>query len=169
MKMNKTIMKRTVTIAGLCFILATVQAKNIHDLFEKYADNERFTYVSVGKGATNLLNKFADADGVKIITEDLEFFSKINNIKILSLESETDEKLMNTILLEVNEIIKSEKFEPSAEGRSKGEQVSIYAKKMDQNVAEVLIVVKNKEELSLIWLNGDEKFLKVSSKISSKK
>ena len=163
-------MKKTVTMAVLCLItLATAQAKSIHDLFEKYADNERFTYVSVGKGAMNLVNKFADADGVKIITEDLEFFSKINNIKILSLESETDEKLMNTILLEANEIIKSEKFEPLAKGRSKGEQVSIYAKKIDQNVAEVLIVVKNKEEFSLIWLNGDEKFLKISSKIGSKK
>ena len=145
-------MKKTVTIAVLCLItLATAQARSIQDLFDKYADDERFTYVSVGRGAMNMVSGFIDF--ATIPSEDKEMISKINGVKILTLESATDEKLMKTIVTEVDKVVKDGQFESLAEVRDKGERVNVYMQ-TSKNTAELLIAVKNKKEMSLIWFSG---------------
>ena len=145
-------MKKTVTIAVLCLMtLVNAQAKKIQDLFDKYGDDERFTYVSVGKGAMNMVSGFVDF--AKISSEEKELISKINGVKILTLESEADEKLMNTIMLEMDKIVKDGQFESLAEVRDKSDRINVYMQ-TNKNTAELLIVVKDKKEMSLIWLSG---------------
>lgn len=144
-------MKKTIVLIMVCFTVATaMQAqKSIGAIFDKYADDERFTYVSVGKGAINLVKSFTNL--ADLSSEDKEAFSKMNSVKILTLESANEEKLTKSILADVDKIIKSNKYETIAEVRDKGERVNVYVAK---DKKELLVVNKNGDEMSLIWINS---------------
>ena len=51
-------------------------------------------------------------------------------------------------------MLESGKFETAIEARDKGEKVHIYYRLSAKDNADMLIVTRDKSELSLIWING---------------
>jgi len=47
-------MKRTMLLVAVLFFIAASQAQTLQSLFEKYSEDERFEYVSVGNGMMNM-------------------------------------------------------------------------------------------------------------------
>lgn len=143
-------MKKIITlIVALFMIVAVNQAQTLHGLFEKYSNNERFEYVSVGKGMMNMASALGG-----ITRNDKEMMSKMRSIKILTLESNSDSPLMKTFERDLNQVIDNGEFETAVETRSKGEQVHIYYRVGGNDNADMLIITKERGELSIIWFSG---------------
>jgi hypothetical protein len=141
--------KLIILVAALFMIVAANQAQTLKSLFDKYADDERFEYVSVGKGMMNLASAFGG-----IAKNDKEMMAKMRGIKILTLEANSDSPLMKAVERDLNQVIDDGDFEIAVEARDKGERVHIYYRVSGKDNADMLIVTKEKGELSLIWLTG---------------
>lgn len=142
-------MKKLITIVAVLLIFTAVKAQTLQSLFEKYGNDERFEYVSVGKGMMNMASAFGG-----IGKNDKEMMSKMRGIKILTLNAHSDSPLMKTVERELNQIIEVGNYETAVEARDKGERVHIYYRVSGKDNAEMLIVTKEKGELSLIWMTG---------------
>lgn len=143
-------MKKLITLVAALFIFVAVnQAQTLHGLFEKYSNDERFEYVSVGKGMMNMASSLGG-----ITNNSKEMMSKMRGIKILTLESNADSPLMKTFERDLHEVIADGEFETAVETRSKGEQVHIYYRVGGNDNADMLIITKEGGELSIIWFSG---------------
>jgi len=143
-------MKKLITIIAVLFIFTAVnQAQTLQGLFNKYGNDERFEYVSVGKGMMNFASSFGGVG-----KNDKEIMSKMKGIKILTLNAHSDSPLMKALIQELNQVIDAGNFETAVEARDKGERVNIYYRVSGKDNADMLIVTKEKGELSLIWMTG---------------
>jgi transcriptional regulator of NAD metabolism len=144
-------MKKLITlVAGLFILIAVNQAQTLQGLFSKYADDERFEYVSVGKGIMGMASVLGG-----LAKNDKEIMSKMRGIKILTLNSsEKTSMLMRSVEKELKDVLEVGDFETMVEAREKGEKVHIYYRINGKDNADMLIVSKEESELSLIWISG---------------
>jgi hypothetical protein len=142
-------MKRIMTLVAVILIVAAAQAQTLQSLFEKYSEDERFTYVTVGNGMMNLASKFGGNE-----KNGKEMMSKMKSIKILTLNGEANSSIMKTVLQELDKVVQIGNFETAVEARDKGERVHIYYRFSGKDNADMLIVTKEKSEFSLIWISG---------------
>ena len=146
-------MKKLVFIAILLTMMAGIApAQNLQRLFDKYADDERFSYVSVGAGAFNLASVFAQMDNME--EKGKKMLGKMKGIKILSLESGNDDKLMQSLVNDFDRVIKSGNFEKVVEVRDKGERVNIFFQVTGKDNMDMVIFTREKNEVNLIWISG---------------
>ena len=143
-------MKKILTLVAVLFFTIATQAQTLQSLFEKYSDDERFTYVTVGNGMMNLANVIG-RHGHQDKNKDM--VSKMKSIKILSLE-DGNAALMKSFVQELDKVLEAGKFETAIEARDKGERVHIYYRLSTKDNADMLIVTREKSELSLIWITG---------------
>jgi hypothetical protein len=142
-------MKRTMLLVAVLFFIAASQAQTLQSLFEKYSEDERFEYVSVGNGMMNMASSMGG-----ITMKDKGAASKMKSTKILTLKSTSDSQIMKTFEKELNQVLEAGKFETAVETRDKGESVHIYYHITGNDNIDQLIVAKTKSELSLIWNSG---------------
>jgi hypothetical protein len=142
-------MKKMITLVAVLLIVAASQAQTLQSFFDKYSNDERFEYVSVGKGMMNIGHVFG---GNK--KDNSEMMSKMKSIKILTLNAEASSALMKSVLNELDQVVEKGNFETAVEARDKGERVHIYYRFTGKDNADMLIVTKEKGEFSLIWITG---------------
>ena len=138
-----------ITLFALLLIVAASQAQTLQSFFDKYSNDERFEYVSVGKGMMNIGHAFG---GNK--KDNSEMMSKMKSIKILTLNAEASSALMKSVVSELDQVVEKGNFETAVEARDKGERVHIYYRFTGKDNADMLIVTKEKGEFSLIWITG---------------
>lgn len=144
-------MKKLVTSLFLGLIVALgVQAQEIKKVFDKYGDDERFTYVSVGKGAMNMAKSFS---ANYVGNSEMQIIEKMNGVRVLTLEG-GNEKIAKSFTNDIDKVIKSGNYEEIVNVRDKGERVNIYTQVDKENNAEMLIITKDSDEVSLIWITG---------------
>ena len=142
-------MKKIMTLVALLLLVSATQAQTLQSFFEKYSSDERFEYVSVGKGMMNIGHAFG---GNK--KDNSEMMSKMKSIKILTLNAEASSALMKSVVSELDQVVEKGNFETAVEARDKGERVHIYYRFTGKDNADMLIVTKEKGEFSLIWITG---------------
>lgn len=143
-------MKKVITMVVTLFLIAmTTEAQSLQKFFDKYADDERFQYVSVNKGMINMGNVLGG-----IAKADQKSFSKMNGIKILTLEASNESTIMKSVLQEIDRIVESGNFESAVEVRDKGERVNIYYRVIGTDNADMIIITKERSELNCIWISG---------------
>lgn len=143
-------MKKLITLFTVLFLISAVnQAQTLEKLFSKYGDDERFEYVSLGKGMFNMANGFGG-----IAKNEKEFVSKMRGLKILTLKADPNSAIMKSFTSELDQVLKSGNFETAMEVRDKGERVNIFYRVYDNDNADMLIITKNKGELNMIWISG---------------
>jgi len=125
---------------GQLGILGNSSLQTLQGLFKKYGNDECFEYVSVGKGMMNFASSFGGVG-----KNDKEIMSKMKGIKILTLNVHYDSPLMKAVIQELNQIIDAGNFETAVEARDKGERVNIYYRVSGKDNADMLIVLKKKE------------------------
>lgn len=142
--------KKIIFVIALIALAVNMQAqKSIEAVFEKYADDERFTYVSVGRGAVNMVKSLVDLD--EMTSKEKSIIENVTGLKILTLESKTEneEKLAKNIVSDIYRVVKTDQYDVVAEVREKGERVTIYTAK---NNKEMLLITNKANEMSLIWI-----------------
>ena len=138
----------------LAVLLLTASAglyaqKTMKAIFDKYADDERFSYVSVGKGAFNMVRSL-DVLG-DVTKNEKDMIANMTGLKILSLESSPNEAVYSTLLNDVQAATSADTHETLVEVREKGERTEIFVAK---DKSEMIIISKDAEDLSIIWLQG---------------
>jgi len=141
--------KIMVFIAALFIFVAANQAQTLQSLFEKYGEDERFEYVSVGKGMMNMGGFFGGN-----AKNDKEIMHKMQKIRILTLEADPNSALMKSVVSDLDKVVDEGNFETAVEVRDKGERVNIYYRVIGEDNADMLIVTKEKGEFSVIWISG---------------
>ncbi len=143
-------MKKILTlVASLLIFVAASQAQSLQKFFDKYGDDERFQYVSVSKGLMNMASVFGG-----LAKDDKKMMSKMQGLKILTLEENTESTFSKSVLKELYQIIENGNFETAVEVRDKGERVHIYYRISGNDDADMLLVTRDKSELSCIWIKG---------------
>ena len=132
----------------LIFVAAS-QAQSLQKFFDKYGDDERFQYVSVSKGLMNMASVFGG-----LAKDDKKMMSKMQGLKILTLEENTESTFSKSVMKELYQIIENGNFETAVEVRDKGERVHIYYRISGNDDADMLLVTRDKSELSCIWIKG---------------
>jgi hypothetical protein len=146
--------KRTILVATLLMMVIAAQAQQIQKIIDKYSSDDRFTYVSVGSGLMDLGMSFlGDAktkvDGLDFNTKDA--LSKLKGIRVLTLESEKDEKIMKTVVDDLTKAIREDsKAESLVEVKDKGEITNIFFTSEG-----LLIVTKDAKELTVVCILGE--------------
>ena len=144
------IMKKIITLVVTILMFATAnQAQTLEKLFDKYADDERFEYVSIGGGMMNLAGVLGGLD-----KKDKNIVSKMRGLKILTLNANSESTLWRQLDRDLKELLKVGNFESAVEARDKGEKVNIYYRFGVNNKSDMLIVSQEKGEFSLIWISG---------------
>lgn len=136
-------------VVSLLIISATTQAQTLQKFFNKYADDERFQYVSISKGIMNMASVFGG-----LAKDEKKMMSKMQGLKILTLEDHSDSPIMKTVINELNQIVDDGNFESAVEVREKGERVNILYRIVGVDNADLLIITKEKGEFSCIWIKG---------------
>lgn len=132
--------------------IGTQQAQTLDQFFDKYCKNDKFTYVSVGKGMMNTVKNYADFD-----EESKDMIP--NSVKILTLEEVTtvNSALAKQTITEIMSIMNTDNFEKTLEVREKGDATYMYSKKYDDKNTDQLLLDITEEELSIIWTRGKNK------------
>ncbi len=143
-------MKKIMTLVAVMLVfVATNQAQTLEKLFDKYADDERFEYVSIGSG---MMNMAAALGGME--KKDKAIAAKMKGIKILTLKSTPESGLWKSLDRDLKAVLSAGNFESAVETRDKGEKVNIYYHFGEKEKSDMLIVTQEKGEFSLIWISG---------------
>ncbi|MDD4489177.1 MAG: DUF4252 domain-containing protein [Paludibacter sp.] len=103
-------------VVTVIFTFLTTEAQTLQKFYNKYADDERFQYVSINKGMINLGSVVGG-----ISKSDQKNLSKMNTLKILTLEADSESAIMKSVLNEIDHIVSDGRFEAAVEVRDKGE------------------------------------------------
>ncbi|MDR1984604.1 MAG: DUF4252 domain-containing protein [Prevotellaceae bacterium] len=140
--------KTTILVAALLMMAITAQAQNIQKVFEKYSTNERFSYTSIGSGPMGVEFGLDFLSMMDIKTKDAP---KLKGLRVLTLEAAPDDKLMKSVIDDVNEAVKKDKkAETLVESRNKGTETYIYSTSEG-----LLLVNKKSKELSIVCVFGE--------------
>jgi len=147
-------MKKIMTLVAVLLMVAASHAQTLQSFFDKYSNDERFEYVSVGKGMMNMGNLFMGGGQTGHTRNNSDMASKMKSIKILTLKSDAASSLMKSVVSELDQVVEKGNFITAVETRDKGERVNIYYRFSGKDNADMLIVTKEKGEFSLIWMSG---------------
>jgi len=78
----------------------------------------------------------------------------MQKIRILTLEADANSQLMKSVVNDLDKVVDEGNFETAVEVRDKGERVNIYYRVIGDDNADMLIVTKEKNEFSVIWISG---------------
>lgn len=127
----------------------TANAQTIKDFFDRYSQDERFDYVSIGREMIGLAGVFSAADTTAMNTLD-----RISGMRILTLTDGFDDSLMQDVRQEAEALVRNGHFDTLAEVRSGGERVNVYRRTATEGDDDLLVVTQDEAELTLIWIQG---------------
>lgn len=127
----------------------TANAQTIKDFFDRYSQDERFDYVSIGREMIGLAGVFSAADTTAMNTLD-----RISGMRILTLTDGFDDSLMQDVRQEAEALVRNGHFDTLAEVRSGGERVNVYRRAATEGDDDLLVVTQDEAELTLIWIQG---------------
>lgn len=146
--------KITILVATLLMLAIAAQAQQIQKIIDKYSDDERFTYVSIGSGLLDLGMNFLKSSKVKFEVENLnaqDALSKLKGVRVLTLESKKDEKVMKSLVDDLTKAVRADSnAETIVEVKDKGEITNIYLTSEG-----LLIVTKDAKDLTVVCILGE--------------
>ena len=155
-------MKKIIFLVLAFFAVTAASGQTLQKFFDKYADDERFQYVSINNGLMNMASVLGG-----VAKEEKKMMSKMQNMKILTLEGDTESSFVKSVFNELNTIVENGNFETVVEVREKGERVNIYYRIVGENNADMLIITKEKGEFTCIWIKGKMTREEMMNSISS--
>ena len=116
----------------------TANAQTIKDFFDRYSQDERFDYVSIGREMIGLAGVFSAADTTAMNTLD-----RISGMRILTLTDGFDDSLMQDVRQEAEALVRNGHFDTLAEVRSGGERVNVYRRTATEGDVDLLVVTQD--------------------------
>ncbi|MFA7493173.1 MAG: hypothetical protein WCZ43_06640 [Proteiniphilum sp.] len=138
-------MKRLFSVMLITLVFsAAASAQQIEKLFDKYMEDERFTYI-YKKGLTN------NTDLENTITNALKTSKRKENEKMLVLNA-ANESFQRDFLAEVDKALETDKFENTSYVRNgKANRVSEYLRKSSGKLEEVQVIKNSGGNIVLKW------------------
>jgi hypothetical protein len=163
--------KISIICALLISMIYGAYAQNVMDnLFDKYNGKEGFTSVNISSEMFNMMGSIQINNGEK--DKDLEkikdmkdFASKLTGLKVLTTNKKDDEgnaARADAFYKEVMGFMPKNIYRELMEVNDEGQKVNFYVKRTGSKVSELVVVVKEKKETSLISLTGDIDLNKVA-------
>ena len=143
-------------IAMLPF-LAMAQSKSVSAFQDKYSDHDEVTYVTIKGSLFNLIGSIAEYDDDEDPDEDLQAFGRIangiNSMEVLRVPFyETD--LNRDEVASLRNSLTKEDYEEFLMVKEGKELVNVMAQGTADEIRNMLILVEEKNEFTLISING---------------
>jgi hypothetical protein len=144
-------------IIALLPFLVMAQSKSVSAFQDKYSDHDDATYVTIKGSLFNLIASVADYDDDENPDEDLQAFGRIadgiNSMEVLSVpfyETNLNREEVGSLR---KALIKEgyEEFLMVKEGK---ELVNVLAQGAEDEIRNMLVLVEEKENFTLISING---------------
>ena len=152
--MKKLNLKKLLSIIILFIAFPLVSSANdeaIEKFFEKYSELDGVTYVNFtpDPGMLNDIKKSDEAD-----TKEMQkLFQGLRTVKILTT-SDTKSKLNKEIYEEALKVFPMNEYKKFMEIKDGGEKIKMLYKEGKSNESEFLMLVLDKNELTIIWIKG---------------
>ncbi|MDD3080060.1 MAG: DUF4252 domain-containing protein [Paludibacter sp.] len=139
-----------IVVTFIVMLFSGLKSQTLNSFFKKYNGNESFESVTVNKMAFGLAMLAGDLE-----KDERDVLSAMHKIKILTSKDSTLALDYGKLMDEFEEVVKHEALESALSVREKGEKVDIYTKTNGTKFTDMVIAVREKDEFSLIWLNGN--------------
>ncbi len=144
-------MKRITIFFLTMLMLANMQlkAQSLNGFFAKYDNDKRFETVSVGRflfGLALISGSLSD--------DEKEIVGSLRQIKVLSAKDNLEPEFAKKMMKDLNKVIEKGNFESLVEVRDKGEKVDILVRKIRDTYTDLLISVRENDEVNVIWIRG---------------
>jgi len=146
-------MKKWICIGLFLTVACWVQAQDlVSDFLAQTKESNVFTQVNISSGMFRMISDLTDAETESIIRN-------LTGMKILTTEQETDRYFR-----EVQAMIRKRKpvYEELMSVQEEGEQVWMYCRKKNKEIAELVVLVGGKEEFVLMNFCGVIDLKKIS-------
>lgn len=139
-------MKRLFSIVLITLAFsAAASAQQIEKIFDKYMEDERFTYI-YRKGRTN------NADLENVITSALNASKRNKESEKMLVLNSAEESFLRSFLAEVDKALETDKFENTSYVRNgKDNRVSEYIRKSSGKLDEVHVIRNSGGNTVLKW------------------
>ena len=147
----------TLMIIAMLPFLAMAQSKSVSAFQDKYSDHDDVTYVTINGSLFNLIGSIAEYDDDEDPDEDLQAFGRIadgiNSMEVLRVPFYDTDLNREEIASFRNSLTKEdyEEFLMVKEGK---ELVNVMAQGAADEIRNMLILVEEKEDFTLICING---------------
>lgn len=132
------------------FFSVAVKSQSLDFVFEKYAENNNFRYVSISKGMVNLANFFGKGNA-----GNNQMLSQVDLMKVLTLKAYRNSEIARKFFEDVEKSTTSKpRFESLMEARENGVFTRILSRKNKYNKTDILIISMSDSTQHYIWLNG---------------
>lgn len=165
-------MKKIILLCTLAVgMMLNAYSQNVmENLFEKYNGKEGFTSVNISKEMFEMMgsiqiNSDEKDKGTQKINDMKEFASKLTSLKVLTTnkkEGQDNTAKAESFYKEVMNLMPKNIYKDLMEVNDEGQKVNFYVRRTGSKVAELVVVVKEKTETSLISLAGDIDLNKVA-------
>ena len=133
-------------------LAVSVQAQNdaISKYFDKYADNDEFSHVTISGKMFSMINKFEVEDEEDRLLQ--ESLGKIKGVKALFAEEGVDGKSMYK---EAIKLVDGKGYEELMSLRDDNKDIKFFIKEKDNKIDEVFMVMGGGAEFGLVSILGD--------------
>jgi hypothetical protein len=147
----------TLMILAMLPVLAMAQSKAVSSFMDKWSDHEDATYVVVKGSMFNLISSIAKWDDEEEPDEDLQAIGRIadgiNSMTVLQL-SYYDTDLSRDEVSSLRNSLMKEKYEEFIKVKEGKELVNVMAQGAEDEIRNMLVLVEEKDEFTLISING---------------
>jgi hypothetical protein len=152
-------MKKVTTLMLIAFlpIMGMAQSKSVSTFQDKYSDHEDVTYVTIKGSLFNLLGTIADYDDDENPDEDLQAFGRIadgiNSMEVLKVPY-YETNLKREEVASLRSSLTKEDYEEFLMVKEGKELVNVMAQGTENEIRNMLVLVENKEDFTIISING---------------
>jgi uncharacterized protein DUF4252 len=146
-------MKNTVSVIAVMLIALTVAAQStpLQKIFDTYPGKEGYTYVYVTRAMFDLFETIANDNDDK---EFKDITSRLNSIKILSLEVKNNRNAGNSFYREMARDLPQPEYQDLMVINDEGEEIKFITRKSGDKISELIMIVGGTDPC-IIALDGD--------------
>jgi len=146
-------MKKIIILYALAIFTINLWSQSPADkVFDKYSGAEGFTTVYITKYMFDL---FKDLENDKVSDEMQEAISRLDCIKILATDDESETKTRLNLYDEVMKNLPQEEYKELMVIKEKDENVKFLVREKENKVVELLLLVGSPDESVMISIQGD--------------
>jgi len=147
----------TLMIIAMLPFLAMAQSKSVSAFQDKYSDHDDVTYVTIKGSLFNLIGSIAEYDDDEDPDEDLQAFGRIangiNSMEVLRVPF-YDTDLNREDVASLRNSLTKENYEEFLMVKEGKELVNVMAQGAADEIRNMLILVEEKNEFTLISIDG---------------
>ena len=141
-------MKKIIATLALIIACQATFAQNIDTLFSQFKDKEGADYMNIPTLMLKFMRTFTKSNNDK----SYRFIKGIKSVKVLDMEDCTQE--VKAEFLQEAKKLKLSGYETLLQTKEDGEEVQLIAKKNNETIRELIILITGKDDCGLTLMKG---------------